>query len=115
MYNYDFKDFLYIVLTSIAKTIIYLILFFIIYEIIMFNHSLGISIADSMEIPYDMALAIISLGFVNNVTVFFTIFELIFIEYIFSKLNKNKIINRLFTDFCDFLAFNCLCFVRAIS
>jgi len=77
---------------------------FIIYEMIILNHSLGISIADSMGIPYDMALTITSLGFVNNVTVVFTVFELIFIGYIISKLNKNKRMNRLFTNFCDFIS-----------
>lgn len=104
MYYYDFKDFLYIVLTSIVKTMIYLMFTFIIYGIILFNHSLGISIADSMSIPYDMDLTITSLGFVNNVTVVFTVFELIFIGYIISKLNKNKRMNRLFTNFCDFIS-----------
>lgn len=104
MYYYDFKDFLYIVLTSIVKTMIYLMISFIIYEMIILNHSLGISIADSMGIPYDMALTITSLGFVNNVTVVFTVFELIFIGYIISKLNKNKRMNRLFANFCDFIS-----------
>ena len=104
MYYYDFKDFLYIVLTSIVKTMIYLMIFFIIFEMIIFNHSLGISIADSMGIPYDLALTIMSLGFVNNVTVVFTVLELIFIGYIISKLNKNKRMNQLFTNFCDFIS-----------
>lgn len=104
MYYYDFKDSLYIVLTNVVKTMLYFAFVFIIGEIILFNHSLGISIADSMGIPYDMALTITSLGFVNNVTVVFTVFELIFIGYIISKLNKNKRMNQLFTNFCDFIS-----------
>ncbi len=100
----DLSDYLYIVCISIVKTIIILIGALLLSNLIMYNHSLGISIADTMEVPYDMALTINSLGFVNNITVVFTVFELIFIGIVINRLNKYKTMNRLFNGFSYFMS-----------
>lgn len=101
----DFSDYLYIVCISIVKTIIIFIGVFLLSNLIIYNHSLGISIADTMQIPYDLALTINSLGFVNNITVVFTVFELIFIGIIISRLNKYRTIHKLFNRFSYFMEF----------
>lgn len=93
----DFDDYLYIVCNSIIKSIIITFGIFILSNLIKYNHDLGIFIADNMQIPYDFALTINSLGFVNNIMLVFTMLELIFIGIIINKLDKNKIINRLFS------------------
>ena len=95
-----FSDFLYILWISFLKIIIVIGCFIAIMSLISFNHSLGIFIADSMEIPHDLALTITSFGFVNNVTVVFTVFELEFIVFVLSKF---KIINNIFNFAFDFL------------
>lgn len=99
----DFFDYLYIVCTSIIKTMIIFFCCFLIYNLVMYNHGLGISIADNMQIPYDLALTVTSLGFVNNIMVVFTVIDLILIGVIINQLNKNKTINRLFNCFTDFM------------
>ena len=86
----DIYDYLYIVCTTIIKTIIIFIGGALLYCLIAYNHSLGISWADNMGIPYDMALTVTSLGFVNNVMVVFTVFDLIIFGVIINQLNKYK-------------------------
>lgn len=56
-----------------------------------------------MGIPYDMALTVTSLGFVNNIMVVFTVFDLIIFGVIVNKLNKYKTMNRLFNRFNNFM------------
>ncbi len=95
-----FSDFLYLLWISFLKTIIVVGCLIVIMNLIFFNHSLGISIADSMEIPHDLALTVTSFGFVNNITVVFTVLELGFIVFVLSKF---KIVNNIFNFAFDFL------------
>lgn len=104
MYYLDFKDYVFIVFTSMLKTIIIFSFVFLIIGLGMYNHSLGISIANFMNIPYDMALTVNSLGFVNNVAVVFTVIDLIVVGSIINQLNKYRTINKIFTSFCDFMS-----------
>ena len=97
----DTYDYLYIVCTTIIKTIIIFICGALLCCLIAYNHSLGISWADNMGIPYDMALTVTSLGFVNNIMVVFTVFDLIIFGVIVNKLNKYKTMNRLFNRFYE--------------
>ncbi len=99
----DIYDYLYIVCTTIIKTIIIFIGGALLYCLIAYNHSLGISWADNMGIPYDMALTVTSLGFVNNVMVVFTVFDLIIFGVIINQLNKYKTMNKLFNSFNNFM------------
>ena len=50
-----------------------------------------------------MALTVTSLGFVNNIMVVFTVFDLIIFGVIVNKLNKYKTMNRLFNRFNNFM------------
>lgn len=105
MYNYlAFRDYVFIVFTSMLKTIIIFAIVFFIIHLGMYNHSLGISIANFMNIPYDMALTVNSLGFANNITVVFTVIDLIVIGLIINQLNKFRTMNKIFTSFCDFIS-----------
>lgn len=105
MYDYlDFWDYIFIVLTSIVKTMIILLIAIFIVNLGMYNHSLGVIIANYMNIPYDLTLTFNSLGFVNNITVVFTVIELIIIGSIIYQLNKCRIMNRIFVFFCDFIS-----------
>lgn len=101
----DFSDYLYIVCISIVKTMIIFFGGYLIYNLVMYNHGLGISIADTMGIPYDMALTFNSLGFVNNIMVVFTVFDLIILGIVINQLNKYRITHRLFNNFSYFMGF----------
>ena len=98
----DFSDYLYLILTSLLKTIIFVGIAILSYYLISFNYSLGINIADVMEIPYDMASTITSIGLVNNITLLFTVFEIIFVGVVINKLNKVQFLNQLFNCFINF-------------
>lgn len=101
----DTYDYLYIVCTTIIKTIIIFICGALLCCLIAYNHSLGISWADNMGIPYDMALTFNSLGFVNNIMVVFTIFDLVIFGIVINQLNKYRITHRLFNHFSYFMGF----------
>lgn len=98
----DFSDYLYLILTSLLKTIIFVGIAILSYYLISFNYSLGINIADVMEIPYDRASTITSIGLVNNITLLFTVFEIIFVGVVINKLNKVQFLNQLFNCFINF-------------
>lgn len=105
MHDYlDFWDYIVIVLTSIIKTMIIFLIANFVVHLGMYNHSLGEIIANSMNIPHDLALTINSLGFVNNIAVIFTVIELILIGSIIYQLNKYRLMNRIFSYFCDFMS-----------
>lgn len=101
----DFSDYLYIVCVSILRTMIIFIFAYLLFNLFMYNHGLGISIADTMGIPYDMALTFNSLGFVNNIMVVFTIFDLVILGIVINQLNKYRITHRLFNNFSYFMGF----------
>lgn len=100
MYLY-YENFIHCIL----KTIFLFFIAYLLSSIFMFNHELGISIADTMQIPYDLTLTVFSLGFVNNITVVFTVLDLIFIGIIINHLNKYKTIHKLFKHFSNFMDF----------
>lgn len=93
---YDCRNFIYILFLTLIKTMIIFLLVFMSYEIIIFNHSLGESIANVCKIPYDLSLTVTSMGFVNNVTVVFTSFEMLCIGYIIFCLREIRLLRRIF-------------------
>lgn len=101
----DFFDYLYIVCVSVLRTMIIFICAYLLFNLFMYNRSLGISIADNMQIPYDLCLTVTSLGFVNNIMVIFTIFDLIILGIVINQLSKYRITHRLFNHFSYFMGF----------
>lgn len=99
----DFFDWILILFTSLIKTIIVVCIGLFFANMIIFNYSLGISLADITGIPYDLALSMTSLGFVNNITVVSTVFEIIIIGVIINKLNGIKKVNLIFNSFYEFM------------
>ena len=95
-----FTDYLYILWISFKKTIIVLGIILFLVSVIIFNHYLGISIADALKIPHDFTLTVTSFGFVNNITIVFTVLEFGLIGFI---LHKFRIINSIFDYVFDFI------------
>ena len=100
---FDLSDYLYMIIIGLIKTIIIVGGIIFVGNLFIFNHSLGITIADALEIPHDLALTITSFGFVNNVTVVFSVFELGLIAFVINRLNKLAFFNKVFDKFIYFM------------
>lgn len=54
-----------------------------------YNYEISLQVSKILNIPYDMALSVISLGFAMNLTIILTIVEVGLLNYIIYKIAKS--------------------------
>lgn len=84
----DIMDVIIIIFKDIIEILKYVFFALLVYILIKINHYFGIYIADIFDIDYNGSVIFISLGFVNNVTIVFTLIELLFINVLYTSINK---------------------------
>lgn len=90
MYYLDFKDYVRIVLKSLLATLIIVPLFFGICFLIKTNIDFSYFVCDSCDIPRDLAISVMSMGFANNMIFLLSVFEFGVIYYLFNKIKNSK-------------------------
>ena len=91
MYYLDFKDYIHIVLKSLLATLIIVPLFIGICFLVKTNIVFSYFGCDLCDIPRDLAISVMSMGFANNMIFLLSVFEFGVIYYLFTKIKMTKI------------------------
>ena len=91
MSNFKLKDCLLLLLKSVIIAIFLCPIFI---GLIKFNIYFSKTICTITKIPEDLSLTLMSIGFKNNILVLLTIFEVVILIYLFSKISKINFIKR---------------------
>lgn len=87
-------------LCLLTKSIIYTMFLFITIYIMMFFINVDINLANmvcnTMNIPKDLTLTVVSPGFANEFVLILLFFETIVVSYLGIMLSKNKFLNDLY-------------------
>ena len=92
MYYLDFKDYVRIVLKSLLASLIIVPIFLEICFLIKTNIDFSYFVCDSCDIPRDLAISVMSMGFANNMIFLFMkwVINIIFMWY--NYLHKSKLV-----------------------
>ena len=88
MYYLDFKDYVRIVLKSLLASLIIVPIFLGICFLIKTNIDFSYFVCDSCDIPRDLAISVMSMGFANNMIFLLSVFEFGVIYYLFNKIKR---------------------------
>lgn len=91
MYYLDFKDYVRIVLKSLLASLIIVPIFLEICFLIKTNIDFSYFVCDSCDIPRDLAISVMSMGFANNMIFLLSVFEFGVIYYLFNKIKNSKL------------------------
>lgn len=90
MYYLDFKDYVRIVLKSLLVSLIIVPLFLGICFLVKTNIDFSYFVCDLCDIPRDLAISVMSIGFANNMIFLLSVFEFGVIYYLFNKIKNSK-------------------------
>lgn len=96
MFYLSAKDYIIIALKSFALSVLFVSLFLGFIFLIKMNFDFANYVCDITEIPRDLALTVMSLGFRNNMVVVLSVFELGIVYFLFGKLKKTKLYNKVY-------------------
>lgn len=91
MYGFDFEDLARIVLKGFIISFFVVSLLIGSYYLININFNIAYNISDTLKIPRDLSLTVMSAGFANNVMILLTFFEFGSAIWIYSKIANTKL------------------------
>lgn len=89
-----FRDYISIILKTLILTIIFVPLLIGILYLMNISINFAYYISDTLYIPRDLSLTVMSAGFTNNIIILMTVFELGFGFWLVDKITKTTVYNN---------------------
>ena len=86
-----FRDYVSIILKVLILTLIFAPLLIGVFYLMNSNVNFAYYISDTLDIPHDLSLTVMSAGFANNIIILMTFFELGFGFWLVNKITKTTV------------------------
>lgn len=94
--SHNLKD----IFLRILKIILWSLIIISIIKLVLLDYYIGIWCCEFMNIPKDLAISIVSPGFVYEITILLLVIESILIFLVIKYSKKNKVFARFFEFMC---------------
>lgn len=91
----SFKDIIRVIIKTIILTVIFVPLFIGIVYLLNSNINFAYYISDTLDIPRDLSLTVMSAGFANNIIILMTVFEFGFGFWLVNKITKTTVYDNI--------------------
>ena len=91
----SFKDIIHVIIKTVILTVIVVPVFIGIVCLLNGNVNFAYYISDTLDIPRDLSLTVMSAGFANNIIILMTIFEFGFGFWLVNKITKTTVYDNI--------------------